>query len=148
MNARLSPAALNAPSFDAVSVGDALPPLALPPITRTTLALFAGASGDHNPIHIDIDVARKAGMPDVFAQGMLSAAYLGRLLTDWVPQQCIRQVNLRFTGITHLGNVPILTGRVAETFEVAGEPRARIEMHCTNQYGDPKIVAEAVVALR
>ena len=45
------------------------------------LALFAGASGDHNPIHIDIDFARKAGMPDVFAHGMLSMAWLGRLLT-------------------------------------------------------------------
>ena len=52
-------------AFDSVNVGDALPPLALPPLTRTTLALFAGASGDHNPIHIDIDFARAAGMPDV-----------------------------------------------------------------------------------
>ncbi|MCU1414190.1 MAG: dehydratase, partial [Microbacteriaceae bacterium] len=39
-----------------IAVGDELPPLALPPISRTTLALFAGASGDHNPIHIDLDV--------------------------------------------------------------------------------------------
>ncbi len=42
------------------------------PVDRTTLALFAGASGDHNPIHIDIDFARRAGMPDVFAHGMLA----------------------------------------------------------------------------
>ncbi|MGD9549587.1 MAG: MaoC/PaaZ C-terminal domain-containing protein, partial [Burkholderiaceae bacterium] len=55
-----------------LQVGDEMPVLELPPITRTTLALFAGASGDHNPIHIDIDFARKAGMPDVFAHGMLS----------------------------------------------------------------------------
>ena len=40
-------------TFDAVKVGDTLPPLTLAPINRTTLALFAGASGDHNPIHID-----------------------------------------------------------------------------------------------
>ena len=64
-------------SFDAVNVGDALPPLSLPPLTRTTLALYAGASGDHNPMHIDIDFARAAGMPDVFAHGMLSMAWLG-----------------------------------------------------------------------
>ena len=43
-------------------------------ITRTTLALYAGASGDHNPMHIDIDFAKKAGFPDVFAQGMLVMA--------------------------------------------------------------------------
>ena len=70
------------PHRDEVSVGQELPPLKLPPITRTTLALFAGASGDHNPVHIDIDFARAAGMPDVFAHGMLSMAYLGRFLTQ------------------------------------------------------------------
>jgi acyl dehydratase len=131
-----------------VKVGAALPALTLPAINRTTLALYAGASGDHNPIHIDIDFARKSRMPDVFAHGMLSAAYVARLLTDWLPQQQVRSLSLRFSGITHLGNVPTLTGRVADIFEVAGERRARIEMQCTNQYGDPKIVAEAVVALR
>ncbi len=32
-----------------VQAGTELPPLVAAPITRTTLALFAGASGDHNP---------------------------------------------------------------------------------------------------
>ncbi|MES3000797.1 MAG: MaoC family dehydratase [Pseudomonadota bacterium] len=136
-----------AASFDALAVGDTLPPLQLPPITRTTLALFAGASGDHNPIHIDIDVARKAGMADVFAQGMLSAAYLGRLLTDWVPQQCIRQVNLRFTGITHLGHQLTCTGRVAEKLEQGGERLVRVEIATTTQHGDKKIIGDALLAL-
>ncbi|GAO70694.1 MaoC family dehydratase [Comamonas sp. E6] len=65
---------MNTPRYDEVQVGDALPALELSPISRTTLALFAGASGDHNPIHIDTDFARKAGMPDVFAHGMLGMA--------------------------------------------------------------------------
>ncbi len=72
-------------TFESVNVGDELPELTTRPISRTTLALFAGASGDHNPIHIDTDFARKAGMDDVFAHGMLSMAYLGRLLTGLVP---------------------------------------------------------------
>ena len=72
---------MNTPRYDEVQVGDALPALELSPISRTTLALFAGASGDHNPIHIDTDFARKAGMPDVFAHGMLGMAWLGRLLS-------------------------------------------------------------------
>ena len=62
------------PTFDSVQLGDVLPPLDMPPINRTQLALFAGASGDHNPIHIDTDFARQAGMPDVFAHGMLGMA--------------------------------------------------------------------------
>jgi acyl dehydratase len=69
--------------FDNIKVGDTLPPLTLGPVNRTMLALFAGASGDHNAVHIDIDFARSAGMPDVFAHGMLSMAWLGRLLTQW-----------------------------------------------------------------
>ena len=62
---------MNTPNYEGLEVGDTLPPLTLPAIDRTTLALFAGASNDHNPIHIDIDFAQKAGMKDVFAHGML-----------------------------------------------------------------------------
>lgn len=133
--------------FSNVQVGDEIPLLKLQPVNRTTLALYAGASGDHNPIHIDIDFARKARMPDVFAHGMLSAAYLGRLLTQWVPQQQIRSLSIRFTGITQLGHIPTCTGKIIEKFEEAGEQRVRVQIRCTNQYGEEKLAGEAVVAL-
>ncbi|MNE31189.1 bifunctional enoyl-CoA hydratase/phosphate acetyltransferase [compost metagenome] len=133
--------------YSDTQIGDQLPALQLPAINRTTLALYCGASGDHNPIHVDIDFARKARMPDVFAHGMLSAAYLGRLLTTWVPQQQIRSLSIRFTGITHLGHTPICTGSITEKFEVDGEKRVRIDIKCCNQYGEEKLAAEAVVAL-
>ena len=81
-------------------------------ISRTTLALFAGASGDHNPIHIDIDSAKASGMEDVFAHGMLSMAYLGRLLTDWIPQSRIRELSTRFTAITPVHAEPVLTAAI------------------------------------
>ncbi|MEU8510863.1 MaoC/PaaZ C-terminal domain-containing protein [Kitasatospora sp. NPDC048722] len=83
-----------------IEVGTELPALRIAPISRTTLALFAGASGDHNPIHIDLDVAQSAGLDDVFVHGMLSMAYLGRLLTDWVPQERIRSYRVRFAAVT------------------------------------------------
>ncbi|MFI6387219.1 MaoC/PaaZ C-terminal domain-containing protein [Nonomuraea sp. NPDC050547] len=86
--------------------------LELPAISRTTLALYAGASGDHNPMHIDLDVARGAGAPDVFAHGMLSMAYLGRLLTGLVPQERIRSYAVRFTAITPLYGRPICEATV------------------------------------
>ncbi|RFC76629.1 MaoC/PaaZ C-terminal domain-containing protein [Streptomyces sp. AcE210] len=88
--------------------------LQLPKITRTTLALYAGASGDHNPMHIDLDVARSAGMDDVFAHGMLSMAYLGRLLTANVPQERIRSYSVRFTSITPLYAEPTATALVTK----------------------------------
>ena len=138
---------MTAPSYDSVRIGDELPALTLPPVDRTTLALFAGASGDHNAVHIDLDFARRAGMPDVFAQGMLSMAWLGRLITNWVPQQSLRRFNVRFLGITHLGNAITCKGRVVEKFEKDGERLVRIEVQTANQYGETKTAGEAIVAL-
>lgn len=96
------------------AVGDEVGPLGMPPISRTTLALFAGASGDHNPIHIDLDVAKAAGMDDVFAHGMLSMAYLSRLLTDWAPQSELQSFKVRFSAITPLHASPTCSGTVAD----------------------------------
>ena len=56
------------------------------PITRAKLALYAGASGDHNPMHIDSDFAKKAGFPDVFSHGMLVMGLLGQAFTDACPR--------------------------------------------------------------
>jgi acyl dehydratase len=133
--------------FNTIQVGDTLPPLTLAPINRTTLALFAGASNDHNPIHIDLDYARKARMPDVFAHGMLSMAYLGRLLTQWVDQRKLREFGVRFTGITHLGHTITCTGKVVEKFEKDGERLVRLEIQTANQYGEIKVAGDAVVAV-
>ncbi|MNO69866.1 putative enoyl-CoA hydratase 1 [compost metagenome] len=129
--------------FDTLQVGDELPPLTLAPINRTTLALFAGASGDHNPIHIDIDYAKQAGMPDVFAHGMLSMAYLGRLLTQWVDQRQLREYGVRFAAITHLGDVITCSGKVVEKDEANGT--LRLELSTRNQAGELKLAGDAVV---
>ena len=132
--------------YDAVNVGDALPPLTLPPLTRTTLALYAGASGDHNPMHIDIDFARAAGMPDVFAHGMLSMAWLGRLLTEWAPQRDLREWSVRFSAITHVGERIVCTGRVTEKLERDGEPLIRVAVSTANEAGASKLTGEALIA--
>jgi len=136
---------MNTPRYDEVQVGDALPALDLPPINRTTLALFAGASGDHNPIHIDTDFARKAGMPDVFAHGMLGMAWLGRLLTNWAPQSRLRRFDVRFQGITHLANAISCTGRVVEKRDA--DRSVRIEVQSSNQHGQTKITGDAWISL-
>ena len=132
--------------FEQIEVGYALPALMLPAINRTTLALFAGASGDHNPIHIDSDFAKAAGMPDVFAHGMLSMAYLGRLITQWVPQAQLRQFNARFVDITHLGDIPSCSGRVVEKLTEGSQQLLRVEIQCANQQGQSKIVGDALIA--
>ncbi len=136
-----------AQSFEGVDVGANLPALTTKPITRTTLALFAGASGDHNPIHIDIDVAKAAGMDDVFAQGMLSMAYLARMLTDWAPQSQLRKFYSRFTAITLLGDEITCKGTVVEKLEIDGKNCVRIKIDAVNQHGEVKLAGEALVAL-
>jgi acyl dehydratase len=135
------------PRYDSIAVGDEIPLLVCPKVDRTSLALFAGASGDHNPIHLDPDVARRAGMPDVFAQGMLVMAWLGRMLTTWVAQSQLRRYRVRFQGITHLGNVLHCHGNVIEKLQQDGENQVRLELRVVNQYGQTKIVGEALVAL-
>ena len=134
-------------AFDAVNVGDALPAFDLPPVSRLGLALYCGASGDHNPIHVDIDFAKSAGMPDVFAHGMLSMAWLGRQLTDWCPQEKLRSLSVRFVGITRLGDVIRCEARVIELIDVAHERHARLQLRTVNQMDESKVLGEAVVAL-
>lgn len=130
-----------------LAVGDELAPLELPPISRTQLALFAGASGDHNPIHVDTDFARAAGRPDVFAHGMLVMADLGRFLTDGFPIGALRAFSARFTAITHVHDRLTCRGRVAEIVEAEGERRARLDLSVIDQNGEQKLAGSATVAL-
>ena len=72
---------------------------------------------------------------------------LGRLVTGWVPQRQLRRLDARFQGITHLGNAIRCSGRVVEKLEHDGERCVRIELQSANQFGQCKIVGEALVAL-
>ena len=134
------------PDWTTLQPGDTLPALELPPISRLALALYCGASGDHNPIHVDSDFAKGAGMPDVFAHGMLSAAWLARALTNWVPQSAIRSLDVRFAAITHVGERIRCTGTVAEKFEHGGRRSVRLKLMTANHEGAAKLSAEALVA--
>jgi acyl dehydratase len=136
-----------APKFDQVKVGDSITPIVLPPISRHQLALYCGGSGDHNPIHVDIDFAKKFGFKDVFAHGMLSMAFLGRIVTSWVPQKQVRGLGTRFTSITWVGDVITVSGKVTGKREANGEKLVDLEVKCTNQNGQDTLQGNATVAL-
>jgi len=136
-----------APKFDQLKVGDTLPPLKLAPISRHQLALYCGGSGDHNPIHVDIDFAKKFGFKDVFAHGMLSMAFLGRLVTSWVPQTQLRKLGTRFTSITWVGDTITVSGKVTGKREEGGQKLVDLEVRCTNQNGQDTLQGDATVAL-
>lgn len=129
------------------NVGDQLPQISFGPITRTNLALYAGASGDHNPIHIDSDMAKEAGLPDVFAHGMLSFGVLARVPVEWAGAARLRSFGARFLSITQVHDLITCTGEVVERFEDGGERRARVAVTATAQDGRKTLAGEAVVAL-
>jgi acyl dehydratase len=130
-----------------MKVGDSLPDPVSPEITRQVLALFCGASGDHNPMHVDTDFAKSFGMPDVFAHGMLSMAYLAQLLTRWVPQSRIRSWGVRFVAITPVHAKLVCTGKVVGLVEVGGEKCARLKINAHTDGGVHTLSGEAVIAL-
>ena len=134
------------PVFDSIKVGDEIPILNSEPITRHTLALYCGASGDHHPIHVDMDYAREAGLDDVIAHGMLSMAYVGRLLTNWVSQSSIRELRGRFTAMTLVVDSVSCYGKVTNKFSESGEKRIRLELTAETPRAQP-IIGAAVVAL-
>lgn len=130
-----------------VSVGRSIGPLRLPPLDRLTLALYCGASNDHNPIHVDPDAARAAGLDDVIAHGMLSMAYVGRLIAEWAPQDRVRSFKCRFVGMLRVGDTPSVAGSVSEVLEHEGERVARIVLTLSDGDGQEKARAEALIAL-
>ncbi len=134
-------------SSQAIAVGQAIVHKSFPPISRHRLALYCGASGDHNPIHVDIDFAKKAGFPDVFTHGMLVMGYLGQALTDAVRPDRIRSFSTRFAAITQVGAKLACNGEVAEIFTADGEQRARITLVMKDENGETKLAGEAVVAI-
>ena len=80
-----------------VEVGTELPPLTVT-LQRVNLVMYAGASGDFNPIHWNERFARSVGLPDVIAHGMLTMATAGRVVTDWAGDPgAVVEYGVRFT---------------------------------------------------
>jgi len=131
-------------TIEAPFVGMELPALQTGPITRKTLALYAGASGDHQPTHIDIDAAKAKGRQDVIAHGMLMMAYLSRVLLGWAPQERIRSYKARFVAITPVHAVATCKGQVT----AIDGGIATVELSATLADGTTVVRAEATIDTR
>jgi len=135
------------PDINEYNIGDAIPELTKAPITRTQLALFAGASGDHNPIHLDDEEARKGGLPGVIAHGMLNMASLGQLLTAFVPQSQVRAFSARFVAMTVPGDVISCRGEVTGKRQDNKEDLLDLKIIAVNQKDETVLDGTASVAL-
>ena len=132
-------------NLDNAFVGDKIPDLVIEPITRSTLALYAGASGDHNPIHIDLDFAKEAGMKDVFAHGMLIMAYLGKAVTNIVPQSNLKNFSVRFSSITNIGDILTCSGEVKKIEKNNSKKTIVLDLFVSDKFGDIKISGVASI---
>jgi acyl dehydratase len=123
--------------FEAVKVGDELPPLVKPPVDRTQIARYAGASGDFNPLYVDEHLARNAGFPSSLAPGMLVMGFLGELIVDWLRGARLRRYTARFVKIVWPGDVITCRGRVVDRrFEGNGIYAIDLEIWAENQRGE------------
>lgn len=114
-------------------------------LSRTQIVMYAGASGDFNPIHHDETFATKgAGYPSVFAHGMLTMGLTGRLLTDWLGDGVLDSFGVRFVRQVWPGDT--LTAK-ATVKSVAADGRVEIDVVTTNQRGEPVVAGEAVARL-
>jgi acyl dehydratase len=142
----LAPMAEQKLFFDDVSEGDEGPAVSHE-LTRTDLVMYAGASGDFNPMHHDEVKAKEAGLPSVFGHGMFSAGLLGRAITDYVGIGNLKRYKVRFTKQTWPGET--LQSKVVVTAKRKEDGENLVDLECTltNQDGEVKVSGDAVAAL-
>lgn len=132
--------------FDNIREGDAAPE-ARHELTRTDLVMYAGASGDFNPMHTDEVSAQAAGFPSVFGHGMFSAGFLAKALTDFVGIGNLRRYKVRFVKQTWPGDTLIARSTVIRK-RVENDTRV-IDLECTlvDSKGEVKVSGEATAAV-
>jgi acyl dehydratase len=115
-----------------LSVGTSREAVVVDDLTRTQLVMYAGASGDYNPLHTDeVFTTQVAGYPSVFAHGMLTMGMTGKMLTDYVGDTRLTKYGVRFTSQVWPGDT---LDAIATVTEVAGG-LARFDVRTVNQNG-------------
>jgi len=135
------------PDFRSIAVGDEVVRLVKPPVTKTQLVRYAGASGDFNPLHTDDESARRAGFEGVVAHGMLVMAFMAEAASSWAPGECLKSVKARFKGITRPGDVITVSCRVSGKRDQEGAGVVECSMEAADQNGDVKAVGTFFASL-
>ena len=113
-------------------------------LTRTQIVMYAGASGDYNPLHTDeVFATQVAGFPGVFAHGMLTMGMTGRALTDWVGEEGLLTFGVQFRGQVWPGDTLVTT----LTVTAVREDSVDLDVRTTNQDGRDVVVGTASARL-
>ena len=114
-------------------------------VTEADVVLFAGVTGDFNPVHVDAVAAERSRFGGRIAHGMLSAGFVSAVLAMRLPGPgtIYLSQSLRFTRPVHLGDT--VTARVEILELVPAKRRVRLATACHNQRGETVLEGEAVV---
>ena len=135
-------------SASILKVGETRTDVVLDNITRTQIVMYAGASGDYNPLHSDeVYVSEVAGYPTVFAHGMLSMGATGKGLTDWVGDGRLTKYGVRFVNQVWPGDTLTATATVEAIRDDDGQHLADFSVTTVNQDGKTVVAGTATARL-
>ena len=118
-------------------------------ITQPDINLYAEASRDFNPIHIDEEFAKNTPLGGTIAHGMLVLAYVSQMLTDAIGIKWLTggKLDARFKTPARPGDTLTISGRVTKVQEAGSETLLSIDINCRNQKDEVIISGEAFVKL-
>ncbi len=128
-----------------LSVGDEHQEVVVDNLSRTQIVMYAGASGDYNPLHTDeVFTTEVAKYPSVFAHGMLSMGLTGRMLTNWVGDGRLAKYGVRFVAQVWPGDTLTAKATVEALREENGEQFVDLTLSTVNQEGREVVKGQAI----
>ncbi len=138
---------ISPPNFQNIKVGEEISILEKKPTTQQ-LVMWAGASGDYNPIHYDKDFALNRGLPGVVVHGQLSTAFICQMLSDWYGKKGkLRKLNVSYKGLSFPGDTLICRGVIKDKSKV-DDNLVTLDVWVENQRGEKTVAGTAVVSLQ
>ena len=117
-------------------------------LSRTQIVMYAGTSGDYNPLHSDeIFTTQVAGYPSVFAHGMLSMGMTGKMLTNYVGDGRLTYYGVRFTAQVFPGATLTAKATVTDIREENGNQIADLDVSTVDEEGTEVIKGKASARL-
>ena len=115
-----------------LKAGDTYTECLVEDLSRPQIVMYAGASGDYNPVHSDEKFTKEvAGYPSVFAHGMLTMGMTGRMLTNYVGDGRLTKYGVRFTSQVWPGDSLNSTATVVDVTDGI----VNLNVETTNQDG-------------
>jgi acyl dehydratase len=116
-------------------------------VTQEKINLYAHASGDYNPIHIDESFAAQTPLGGTIAHGMLVLAYISEMLSLNFGQAWGRsgKLSARFKAPARPGDTLTVSGRIDSVQGGQAGPNVGCSLECRNHKGEAVVTAEATV---